>query len=61
VADELSRRAESSFVREGIRCTAEIPDTVELSIEIESGGDDEVEIEISWWPLASIHRSGSGL
>lgn len=48
LADQLSRHNEVSFVREGVRYTAKVPAEVALTVEIELGEDNEIEIEISW-------------
>ena len=48
IADQLSRRNQIEFVREGVRYTAKVPAQVELSIEIGIGEGSEIEIEISW-------------
>ncbi len=48
LADQLSRHNQVEFVREGVRYTAKVPSQVELSVEIELGEENEIEIEISW-------------
>lgn len=48
LADQLSRHNQVEFVREGVRYTAKVPAQVELSVEIELGEENEIEIEISW-------------
>ncbi len=48
IADQLARHNQIEFVREGIRYTAKVPAEVELSVEIELGEDNEIEIEITW-------------
>lgn len=48
LADQLARHNSLEFVREGIRYTAKVPDEVELSVEIEIGEENELEIEITW-------------
>jgi amphi-Trp domain-containing protein len=48
LADELSRQNEIRFAREGKHYTVEVPDEVELTLEIEVGESSEIEIEISW-------------
>jgi amphi-Trp domain-containing protein len=48
LADQLSKHNQVEFVREGIKYSAKVPSTVELSIEIELGDENEIEIEISW-------------
>ena len=44
----LPRHNEVAFVREGIKYTAKVPDQVELTVEIELGEENEIEVEISW-------------
>jgi len=48
LADSLSRHNEVEFVREGIRYRVDVPDEVTMSVEVEVGGDNEIEVEISW-------------
>jgi amphi-Trp domain-containing protein len=49
LADELSRHNEVSFSREGLRYRVDVPDEVELTLEVEIGSDgNEIEIEIKW-------------
>lgn len=48
LADQLARHNQVAFTREGLRYTVEVPDEVELSVEIEVGESSEIEIEISW-------------
>ncbi|MEQ1787186.1 MAG: amphi-Trp domain-containing protein [Acidimicrobiales bacterium] len=48
LADQLARRNQVEFVRDGIRYTAKVPDEVELTVEIELGESNEIEVEISW-------------
>ncbi len=49
LADQLSRKNEVSFEREGIRYTAKVPSEVTYSLEIEIGDSgSEIEIEIKW-------------
>jgi len=48
LADELSRRNEVRFVRDGVRYTVDVPDEVELTLEIEVGEESEIEIELKW-------------
>jgi amphi-Trp domain-containing protein len=48
LADQLARHNQVEFTREGIRYSVKVPDQVELSIEIEVGEDNEIEVEISW-------------
>jgi amphi-Trp domain-containing protein len=49
IADMLSKHNEVSFMREGLRYTAKVPNEVTYSLEIEltdTGG--ELEIELKW-------------
>lgn len=48
LADELSRQNEVSFVREGKRFTVAVPKTVEFSLEVEVGEENEIEVELKW-------------
>lgn len=49
LADELSRHNEVSFTRNGNRFTVDVPDQVNLKLEVELGGDgNEIEVEITW-------------
>ena len=49
IADQLSKQNRVEFRREGITYTAKVPDSVELTVEIELGDDgNELEIEIKW-------------
>jgi amphi-Trp domain-containing protein len=48
LADQLARRNQVEFVRDGIRYTAKVPDQVELAVEIELGDENEIEVEITW-------------
>ena len=49
LADQLARHNDLEFSREGLRYTVDVPDTVEMEIEIEIGTDEsELEITISW-------------
>lgn len=48
LADQLSRHNQVAFVRDGIRYTAAVPNQVELTVEIELGDKNEIEVEISW-------------
>jgi len=49
LADQLARHNDLEFSREGLRYTVDVPDTVEMEIEIEIGTDEsELEIAISW-------------
>jgi amphi-Trp domain-containing protein len=49
LADSLSRHNELEFVRGGLLVRVEVPDQVELEVEIEVGTDGgSLEVEISW-------------
>ena len=48
LADQLARRNQVEFTRDGLRYTAKVPDEVELTVEIELGEKNEIEVEITW-------------
>lgn len=48
LADQLARHNQVEFLRDGVRYTAKVPDEVELTVEIELGESNEIEVEISW-------------
>lgn len=49
LADELARQNEVSFLRNGIRITANVPSEVEVEVELEIEADESsLEIEINW-------------
>ena len=48
LADQLSRHNEVAFTKGGIKYSAKVPAEVELSIEIELGEENEIEVEIKW-------------
>lgn len=48
LADQLARHNSVSFDRDGLSFTVDVPDVVELKLEIEVGEESEIEIEISW-------------
>lgn len=48
IADELARHNEISFVSHGRTVRVDVPDQVNLEVEIEVGESSEIEIEISW-------------
>lgn len=48
LADQLSRHNEIAFTREGMKYRVDVPKEVELTIEIETGEESELEIEIKW-------------
>ena len=48
IADVLARNNQIELEKNGRRITVSVPDEVELSVELEVGDDNELEIEISW-------------
>jgi amphi-Trp domain-containing protein len=48
LADQLSRHNQVAFEREGMRYSVAVPAEVTLSVEIEVGEENEIEIEINW-------------
>lgn len=49
IADSLSRQNDLEFVREGKKFTIDVPDQVEVELELEVGDDGtSFEIEINW-------------
>jgi amphi-Trp domain-containing protein len=49
IADQLSKQNRVEFSREGITYTAKVPDSIEMTVEIELGDEgNELEIEIKW-------------
>ena len=48
LADSLERHNEVEFVREGIRTRVEVPDEVEMEVELEIGDESSLEVELSW-------------
>ncbi len=49
LADHLARHNDLEFTRDGVRYTVDVPDQVELEVEIEIGGEEsELEVTISW-------------
>ena len=48
LADALARNNEVAFEREGRRITVDVPDEVNLKIEVEIGDESELEIELTW-------------
>lgn len=48
LADALSRHNSVAFEKNGHRITVDVPDEVELSVEIEIGDENELEIELRW-------------
>jgi amphi-Trp domain-containing protein len=49
LADALARHNSVEFERDGHRITVQVPDEVDLKIEVELGDDgNELEIELTW-------------
>jgi len=48
LADALARNNAVEFERNGRRITVQVPDEVNLKIEVEIGDDHELEIELTW-------------
>jgi amphi-Trp domain-containing protein len=49
LADSLARHNSLEFLKGGIRYTVEVPDRVEVEVELEIGEDgSSLEIEINW-------------
>ncbi len=48
LADSLAKHNSVEFVRDGGRITVAVPDEVRLSVEVELGDENEVEIELTW-------------
>lgn len=49
LADQLSRHNEVAFSRDGLPYRVEVPDEVELTLEVEIGEEkSEIEVEIEW-------------
>ena len=49
LADSLERHNEVEFVREGLRMRIEVPNQVEMEVELELGDDENgLEIELTW-------------
>lgn len=49
IADQLARHNQIEVRRDGLTYRIEVPDEVELEIEVEVGDDgSEIEIELSW-------------
>jgi len=48
LADQLARHNQVEVVREGVRYSAKVPSQVELSVEVELGEENEIEVEITW-------------
>ena len=48
LADALARHNSVEFEKNGHRITVDVPAEVELSVEIEIGDENELEIELRW-------------
>ncbi|UCH48112.1 MAG: amphi-Trp domain-containing protein [Betaproteobacteria bacterium] len=49
IADTLERQNDVQFVREGLKFTIDVPDQVQVELELEVGDDGtSFEIEINW-------------
>ena len=48
LADALARHNEVEFERGGKTITVDVPDHVDLKVEVELGDDNELEIELTW-------------
>jgi amphi-Trp domain-containing protein len=49
IADSLGRQNNLQFVREGLKFVVDVPDQVEVELELEIGDDgNSLEIEINW-------------
>lgn len=48
LADQLSKRNQVEFERDGLRYSVKVPNEVRLKIEIEVGKESEIEFEIKW-------------
>jgi amphi-Trp domain-containing protein len=48
LADELASNNSVEFVRGGRRITVQVPDEVDLKVEVEIGDESELEIELTW-------------
>jgi amphi-Trp domain-containing protein len=48
LADQIARHNDIEFVRDGVRYSVTVPDTVELKLEIEIGDENEIEFELTW-------------
>ena len=48
VADVLAKNNVIEFERDGRRITVQVPDEVDLKIEVELGDENELEIELTW-------------
>lgn len=48
IADQLSRHNRLDFKRDGLKFVVDVPDQVEIEVELEVGEQNELEIEIRW-------------
>lgn len=48
LADSLERHNSVEFIRNGNRITVDVPDHVQLKVEVELGEENELEIELNW-------------
>lgn len=48
LADQLARHNDLSFTRNGLRYNVDVPDEVEIDVEMEIGNESSLEVEISW-------------
>jgi len=49
IADSLARQNNLQFAREGLKFVVDVPDQVEVELELEIGDDgNSLEIEINW-------------
>lgn len=48
LADSLARHNDLEFKRDGLRYVVDVPDVVDLEVEIEIGDESSLEVEISW-------------
>ena len=49
IADSLAHQNNLQFVREGLKFVVDVPDQVEVELELEIGDDgNSLEIEINW-------------
>ena len=48
LADALARSNSVEFERAGRRITVQVPDEVDLKVEVEIGDENELEIELTW-------------
>lgn len=48
LADALTRHNSVELQRNGHRITVDVPDEVQLKVEVELGDENELEIELTW-------------